>query len=87
VYWEWPHWDNASHWQHMDRRWRGTVQHHVGYKWLWLNAHAPDAPGPAPADAPRVTIAVVENVEFADERFARAHAQRQAAAGGEGSDE
>jgi hypothetical protein len=34
VYWEWPHWDNSSHWQYLDRRWRGTVQHHIGYKWL-----------------------------------------------------
>jgi hypothetical protein len=72
VYWEWAHWDDPEHGQHLNRRWRATVQHHVGFKWLWLNALAPDAPEVRmglPAGAPRVTVEVVEDVVFADERF------------------
>ncbi|KAI0956935.1 hypothetical protein AcW1_005492 [Taiwanofungus camphoratus] len=59
-YYEWEGWSDPT--QTLGRRWYPAVQYHVGFKWLWLNAHRP-----LPA---KLTIETVENVVFADERFA-----------------
>jgi hypothetical protein len=74
VYWEWPGWDASSdEWQHLNVRWGATVQHHVGFKWAWLNAGPTRRTGERPRKGgAQLALHVVEPVVFADEAFARA---------------
>ncbi|GBE82577.1 predicted protein [Sparassis crispa] len=58
-YYEWEGWSDPTN--SLTRRWYPAVQYHVGFKWLWLNHHRSES---------TLRIETVENVIFADERFA-----------------
>ena len=58
-YYEWEGWADAQN--SLTQRWLPAVQYHVGFKWIWLNAHKPLG---------SLTIESEERVVFADERFA-----------------
>ena len=50
------------------------MQYHVGFKWIWLNAHKPLG---------TLTIEREERIVFADERFAARQGKREEEEGAE----
>ncbi|KZT03448.1 glycosyltransferase family 8 protein [Laetiporus sulphureus 93-53] len=59
-YYEWEGWADPTN--RLTQRWWPAVQYHVGFKWIWLNAHRPMG---------TLKIETVETVVFADERASR----------------
>ncbi|KZT66871.1 glycosyltransferase family 8 protein [Daedalea quercina L-15889] len=63
-YYEWKGWTDPQN--SLAQRWAPAVQYHVGFKWIWLNAHRPLG-----------TLTVeTEKVIFADELFAARHERK-----------
>lgn len=65
VYWEWPGWTDPAAVNELTtlaQRWKPTLDHHLGTKWIWLNR-----------GSAKVYIDTVHDPLFGDQRYAVEH--------------